>query len=338
MVRRVLHLGPCNSRGGMATVIQNFLNDPPEGWETHAIDTHGGTIGEKVSRWFFSRSELRKMIQSEHIDLVHIHVTHSFSWWRKAGLMKICEKMNVPTVVQIHSGKFDSFCSGFSGYSVRRRLSIEGRKTLVLEERWLDLLRGVIPADSEVIPNSSEPICDRTNHEPSNCVKLLLLARGSTIKGHKFAIEIVHAIEKMGILTELTMTGKRCDEEVTSSGSKIRTLEWVSEEEKSELVREADFLISPSEYEGSSMSVIESMVCGLPCIVSSASRETVVNEKFMVDSEDPDEWAKRILYFHDEANYNTAVTETIEISQKFKPSNCRKRIGEVYYGLLPKQQ
>ena len=58
----------------------------------------------------------------------------------------------------------------------------------------------------------------------------------------------------------------------------------------------------------------------------------------MVDSEDPDEWAKRILYFHDEANYNTAVTETIEISQKFKPSNCRKRIGEVYYGLLPKQQ
>ena len=334
MVRKVVHLGPCSSRGGMSVVIRNLLRNPPEGWKVSSIDTNGETIIEKISRWFYSRSELREVIRSEQIDLVHIHVTHSFSWWRKSGLMRICEKQNTPTVIHIHSGKFDSFCSGLTGISVKRRLSVKGRKTVVLENRWLDLLSGIIPKDSEVIPNSSEKICERADHSLTNKVRLLLLARESPVKGQRFAVEVVNSMDSLGRKTELIMTGNNAELIENSSGSVIRKLGWISEDEKIRLIRESDFLISPSDYEGSSMSVIEAMVCGLPCIVSAASSETVDSEKFVIESDDPDDWAKRIAHLHDDARYDSAVKETIEIARKFNPDICKKRISEIYENLV----
>ena len=57
---------------------------------------------------------------------------------------------------------------------------------------------------------------------------------------------------------------------VEISRTEVNCLGWVSEERKRRLVASADFLISPSDYEGSSMSVIEAIVSGLPAIVSEA--------------------------------------------------------------------
>ena len=138
-MRRVLHLGPCNSPGGMSVVIRNMQNNTPDGWEVE-----NDRYSWKFDNWEdcpmgLFRSELRRKLESGKVNLVHIHATHAFSWWRKSGLMKICDKFGVPVVVQIHSGKFDKFCSGISGLSVRRRLSNKNVKTLVLENRWIGL-------------------------------------------------------------------------------------------------------------------------------------------------------------------------------------------------------
>ena len=54
--------------------------------------------------------------------------------------MKKCEKNGVPLIIHIHSGKFDTFCARNAGKSVERELSKAGRKTVVLEERWLNRL------------------------------------------------------------------------------------------------------------------------------------------------------------------------------------------------------
>ena len=39
MVRKVVHLGPCSSRGGMSVVIRNLLRNPPEGWREFPLLT-----------------------------------------------------------------------------------------------------------------------------------------------------------------------------------------------------------------------------------------------------------------------------------------------------------
>ena len=52
-MRRVLHVGPCDTPGGMATVMHTLAEFPPEGWEAELLASHapggcgrnGGPIG-----------------------------------------------------------------------------------------------------------------------------------------------------------------------------------------------------------------------------------------------------------------------------------------------------
>ena len=337
-MRKVVHLGPLGSQGGMSAVMKNMLENPPHGWETDVIETHGPSPVRKISRWISSKSDLRRMIRSGEVDLAHIHVTHSFSWWRKLGLLRICEKFRLPTVVHIHSGKFEKFCSGIAGSSVKKELSKNNRKILVLEERWKTALRGFIPADAEVLPNFSRQRIDRSEHNLEGGIKLLLLARDSPTKGHNFAISILESLHEAGVDASLTMTGAKDLSSLIYPRLSINCLGWISEEEKVRLMMEADFLISPSDFEGSSMSVIESLLCGLPCIVSKTSSETVGSGIFVVDSPNPKDWASRIIDLHVGDQYGESVRITLENSKRFSVEMNQNKLSDIYGELMSRQQ
>ena len=332
-MRRVVHFGPANSPGGMATVIKTLNRNPPEGWEAGIIPTHGSSLLGTIKSWVFAMRRLKLAISKGEIDIAHIHVTHSISWIRKRSLMKICEKMGVPTVIHIHSGKFDRFCSGWFGSSVKKELRVEKRTTVVLEERWKGLLRKWIPDSSFVVFNPSNAIGDRKNHKLGDKVRLLLLSRKNEIKGHDFSIGIIEELHRMGINASLTMTGTTSGSSKKFPDLEVNCLGWVSEEEKKELVEEADFLISPSEYEGSSMSVIEAMVSGLPCIVSEASRETVgVSE--LVAGKNTESWAKAIIRCSNSEKYDDLLEKIRLRSSIYSIERCRSSLGEIYESLI----
>lgn len=40
LMRKVLHVGPCNTPGGMATVMHTLAEFPPEGWEAELLPSH----------------------------------------------------------------------------------------------------------------------------------------------------------------------------------------------------------------------------------------------------------------------------------------------------------
>ena len=88
-------------------------------------------------------------------------------------------------MVHIHSGKFDRFCSGFS--DVVKNLNFPNSKTVVLESRWKEKLADWIPSDSLVVNNFSNLSVDRSQHKIGGRINLLLMSRGSRIKGHNFA-------------------------------------------------------------------------------------------------------------------------------------------------------
>ena len=333
-MKRVVHLGPSESPGGMSVVIKNMLKHPPMGWQAGAISTHGKTTIETLKRWLFSRKELKRRISSHEIDLAHIHVTHSISWWRKRGLMRICRKNRVPLVIQIHSGKFEKFCSGFSGKSVKKELSMPKTKTVLLEERWKRKLAKWVPADSIVVPNFSDSLTNRSNHKLSKKIKLLVLSRDSPGKNHDFAIEILRALNHSGKSASLSMTGVSEDKSTKVDGLEIDFLGWIDENRKSELIAESDFLISPSEFEGSSMSVIESIRSGLPCFVSEASGETLGIPEMVISSRDPKKWAEEIVKWSNREKYENAVSLINNQSIRFAPITSRNILAEIYNDLL----
>lgn len=333
-MKRVVHLGPSESPGGMSVVIKNMLNHPPQGWVAESIATHGKSIIVTLKKWLSSRRELKDKISREEIDLAHIHVTHSFSWWRKRGLMEICRKGGVPLVIQIHSGKFEKFCSGFSGNSVKKELSKPNRKTILLEERWKERLSEWVPADSVIVPNFSKSLSNRSNHKLSKKIRLLVLSRDSPGKNHDFAIDILRALHEKGISASMSMTGISEGDSERANGLDIDFLGWVDEERKSELIAESDFLISPSEFEGSSMSVIESIRSGLPCFVTPASGDTLGIPEMVISSRDPRKWAEEILRWGKREKYEEAVLKVERQSERFSPEISRNILTGIYNDLL----
>ena len=333
----MVHLGPSKSKGGMSSVISILVENPPEGWSSTEISTHSDSgFFSKFRELLSARKKLKNLIRRQKIDIAHIHVTHSFSWWRKKTLIDMCNKNGVATVVQIHSGMFDIFCEGFAGKSVSRTLGREGIKVVLLEERWIERLNRWIPNNAEVVNNSSKRVIHRESKECSENIRLLLAARNSRIKGHKFALEIINSLHEMGKKSTLTMTGVTRVPESFKLKESVKALGWISEEEKREILEETDFIVVPSEFEGSSMVVIESIVNSIPCIVSPASSQTIGIERLVVPLGRPEDWARRIIEISRPDQYLSIIEDLCELSGKYSIESAKIKFGEIYRDLMEK--
>ena len=277
--------------------------------------------------------KIKSLIASNSVEIMHIHVTHSVSWWRKRKIIKLCNKNNVYTIVHIHSGRFNDFCNslmGFTGISVKNILNNNNTTTVVLERRWLNLLRKWIPEDSIVVNNPSKKINFTEREIIGSQIKLLMLARDSKGKGHIFAKKIIKELINSGRNVKLIMTGKKYITTEEDLEGIIVCKGWITEKEKYDLMLETDFLILPSEFEGSSMSVIEAIMCNLPCIVSPASSETIGINDLVVSLEDPKDWSGRIISLSDKDIYNR-ILEKLEIqSHKYEIEEIKNKWREVY--------
>tara|TARA_B100001250_G_scaffold411372_1_gene439853 strand:- start:527 stop:1549 length:1023 start_codon:yes stop_codon:yes gene_type:complete len=340
-MKKVIHLGPIDSRGGMATVIKNMISNMPEGYESQVISTHtDDSIGRKIKIWRKARKVLKNKIMNKEADIVHIHATHSISWWRKSNLMKICKNNSIPVVIQIHSGRFQDFCSSFFGITgmlVRKTLS-SNCKVVVLEKRWKKILEKWIPVDTTIIPNSSERKIIRENKIGEELI-ILMLSRKSKGKGHNFAIDILRSLKSKGVSAKLIITGIEEKEIAGDIKENVQASGWVTEIEKESLMAISDFLIMPSDFEGSSMSVIESLVNSLPCLVSPASSETVEINDLIISLDDVEEWSDRIVKLSKPDEY-ARIIELIEVqSEKYSVQSNKKNIKSLYDEmLLIKQQ
>lgn len=69
---------------------------------------------------------------------------------------------------------------------------------------------------------------------------------------------------------------------------------YISNEEKRDLLRNAEFFVFPSIYEGFGMPVTEAMACGTDCIVSRSSSLVEIGNELLplIDPQDTDMWAQ----------------------------------------------
>ena len=156
-MRRVVHVGPLMAPGGMASVIETLAANPPEGWRASSCNTFSrrGKL-QKLRRWRIAKNE----IKNGSFDLIHIHSASDWSYKRKLSIAKIA---NAPVIFHIHSGKFDRFCKGIFGSSVKKELGKPNRAVIVLEDRWIRKLDEWLPTNSSVVRNHSIPVIGREN-------------------------------------------------------------------------------------------------------------------------------------------------------------------------------
>ena len=157
-MRRVLHVGPCNTPGGMAKVIQILSQNPPNSWSAEILESHSkGNILAKLLAWRKAQTYLKK--HAGGFDIIHIHSAAGWSYKRKLSLARIALKQKTQVVFHIHSGQFDQFA--------KQRKNIEDElksvNVVVLSNYWQEKLQPMIgectamnnPIDPNIIIDDS---------------------------------------------------------------------------------------------------------------------------------------------------------------------------------------
>jgi glycosyltransferase involved in cell wall biosynthesis len=292
-MRRVLHVGPCDSPGGMAKVMQILADNPPEGWEAESLSTH--VVGNPISKWFAYRKamkQFRKMLSKKQVslDLVHVHTAADWSWRRKKRFVRLASKFSIPCIIHIHSGKFQEWLSAPDSrrtIKIRSFINQTNSAVVVLNGDWKEKLQPYIghcnviynPVDPKIVPNKE---LKREEQQ------LLLLGRNDPVKGHLFAEKLGERLIKSKPNLKITMTGIE-----QSKNHWVDAKGWVSEQEKLELLQKSSLLIVPSAYEGQPLVILEALACGLPCLASDQIRElpeVVETAKF----ENIEQWVSKV--------------------------------------------
>ena len=264
---KVLHIGPCDSPGGMANVMRILAEHPPEGWDAELLASH--VVGSPWAKWRAyrkARSTLIRMLNDpqQRPDLVHLHTAADWSWNRKMNFLRIVQRNATPAVVHIHSGQFDAWlnsCSSRKLGLIHDVLQHPLTTCVVLSHTWKSRLQSQL-GELLVVSNPIKPGLKPTT-EPRPKHNLLLLGRDSAVKGHDFAIELAKHLRGQYPELTLTLTGR-----THAEPNWVRALGWVTEAEKQRLLQNSSILLVPSEYEGQPMVVHEALACGLPVCVS----------------------------------------------------------------------
>ena len=191
-MRKVLHVGPCNTPGGMAKVIQILSQNPPEGWQAEVLSSHSPkNFIQKLNVWLKARKWIKK--NYKNYDVIHVHSAAGFSYRRKLNLARLSHKLGISVIFHIHSGQFDRFASN----NKQIKTQLEPFTKVVLSDYWKETLEPIIGA-CHVLPNPVDEHIKFVPMESKKQKQMLLLGRKDPVKGHAFAMELARTMRDEG--------------------------------------------------------------------------------------------------------------------------------------------
>ena len=327
-MRKVLHVGPCNTPGGMAKVIEILSENPPEGWVAETWQSH--IDSNPIAKYFHHRKMVKKLTKlltnKDRPDIIHIHTAADWSWKRKARYVELCNQLSIPCIVHIHSGKFSDWLgdsNSKNSKNFRDLTSSELCKVVVLNDGWKGELGSKI-GNCFVVNNPVDPKLIFEN-KTSNPRQVLLLGRYGKVKGHDFAIKLLKKLRReydSSIVMKMTGTRKY-------DVDGLECYEWVTEKDKLSLIQNSSMLIIPSEYEGQPLVMLEALFCGTPCIVSDQIIDlpkSVTSAKY----DDLNDWFKNAVELFDNPPDRAEINSSV---QQFSIDSIKQNWQEIYDSL-----
>ncbi|MFN7693957.1 MAG: glycosyltransferase family 4 protein [Burkholderiales bacterium] len=279
MSQQVWMLGTApTGQGGIASVLREYA---AAGWfdegavrllVTHHDRSRWGRVGPALSGlvrlvWALARGR---------VSLLHVHVSHGASFWRKLLLCLPAFLLRVPVLAHLHGSDFEPFYA--EGGALRRAclrfMLRRSFRVLALSTQWCDWVRSVEPqARVQLMFNSLQGLSpEAAALEPAECPTALFLGRISERKGSFTLLQAFAQVATRVPSARLVVGGdgevERFKAECQRLGlsERVDVLGWMDGAQKQALLRDAWLLVLPSHREGLPMAILEALAQGRPVI------------------------------------------------------------------------
>lgn len=260
--------------GGIHHYIENLMVHLPDWVATETYDMRSEPNGEGI-RWLL-RSLVMSIVAAVRFpvrkrpDLVHVHSSYAFSFYRAAFYVFVVASLwRRPIVFHVHGSSFDAFLDTDSRLvrTVQSLVFKRCDRIVVLSDYWRRAFEGRVPERKiRVVPNAVDPeLYDpEYDHDPTRVTFVSSLIRR---KGVRELIEAVDELASDGSLDfELSIAGsgplREPVEALAARHEHVTYHGFVSEREKRRLFSTGDVFALPSHAEGLPIAMLEAMAGG----------------------------------------------------------------------------
>ncbi len=365
----ILHVVAGMNRGGAETFLMNILRDIDRDKFNFIFLCYGDqpfdyeqeilSLGAKLVRipdvkaagvWLHIR-DIRRVIRSEAIDIVHAHTYYNAFFSLIAAKLsgvriRMAHSHNTrsetnPSFVKLLYFRISGLGINFLS-TVRIACGYEAGRALFNKKPFIILNNG-IPADSFVYRSEARKRVRRELHIRGGTQVMLHIGRLEVVKNHTFLLKVFKAYIVKHTDSKLLIVGggpleKDIKKEAGLLGVADKVILLGKRADIPHIMSAADVFVFPSLFEGLPLVLIEAQANGLPCVVSDGvpSEANISGTlKYMPLEKPIEEWVDVI-----DSSIGSRSENGVEVvkSSGYDVANTAILISEIYIGELNKKK
>lgn len=268
------------SKGGMLTVIENYLNDKEfcRDVNLHYIETvQRGNKFVKVKKLLQAIPEIRRTIREEHIDIVHVHMAEKGSVFREGYIINLAKKMGCKTIIHMHGATIEEWYNKQNRIvkKVVRHIFDSADRMIVLGENWRLFMQKIMDnkENIKVLYNAVQvPTSNMYEKQATSILFYGMLIQRKGIDDLLYAFKQI--VDEIPTNVNLVLYGddydseEKIEQKIERFGLTNRAIYngWLTNENKKNVFKEAMMNVLPSYNEGLPMTILETMGYGIPNI------------------------------------------------------------------------
>jgi glycosyltransferase involved in cell wall biosynthesis len=277
----LLVVGPANrDTGGVARYVTEQQRVLPDDVRTRVFDVRtprGTGVRRFLVALLVSVVDALRFPFRRRPDVVHVHSSHRFAFYRAAYYVLVAAYVwRRPVVIHVHGSAFDEFVSSPPRHVAAIQDVVFGAvdRVIALSDYWKTVLDERVPGEKVVIvPNAVDP----TQYDPGTQTEPPRIVFVSNLIERKGVAELTAAVERLHengappFEVEIAGDGPLRDrvQRLATDCENVTYRGYVSEAEKRALLESGSVFVLPTHAEGLPIALLEGMAGG-NAVVSTA--------------------------------------------------------------------
>lgn len=337
-----------STKGGMWTVVENYLNDENFVKKNDLIYIPTSITGcSSIKKVLFTAKaylKIKKVFREKNIEILHAHMSERASIRRKGYVMQYAKKHGAKVVLHMHGAEFEVLYKQMNKKkqkSVRDILNLAD-KIIILGKYWSDFIGSLVDDKNKVCVVYNAVEVPKEYKYDKNSKSILFLGAISQRKGKEILINaLVNKSEKFKNECVVNFYGPDVDGDVekiienNNLDSWVHYCGWLSKDKKGEVLATTSINVLPSYNEGLPMTILEAMSYGIPSITTNvAAIPEAVNDNngIVIEPGKSDQLADALekLIFDDHLRLNLSKKAYEDAKNIFSIEKHISQIQEIY--------